>query len=100
MELAPAGIRVNAVCPGAAMTEGAIALVTAGAPEGIDVAAQWDGIKDRTPLGRLCDPDDVGRAVVFLASDLAGFVTGALLPVDGGILVQPLEGYVGPGESH
>jgi NAD(P)-dependent dehydrogenase (short-subunit alcohol dehydrogenase family) len=94
MELAPHGIRVNAVCPGAAMTEGAIALVTAGAPEGIDVAAQWSGIKDRTPLGRLCTPDDVARAVLFLASDLAVFVTGILLPVDGGILVQPLEGYV------
>lgn len=94
MELAPSGIRVNAVCPGAAMTEGAIALVTAGAPDGIDVEAQWDGIKDRTPLGRLCDPDDVGRAVVFLASDMSEIVTGILLPVDGGILVQPLEGYV------
>jgi NAD(P)-dependent dehydrogenase (short-subunit alcohol dehydrogenase family) len=95
MEYAPRGIRVNAVCPGASMTEGAIALVTEGAPEGIDVAAQWDGIKDRTPMGRLCDPDDVARAAVFLASDLAEFVTGVLLPVDGGILVQPLEGYVG-----
>ena len=95
MELAPSGIRVNAVCPGASMTEGAIALVTAGAPEGIDVAAQWDGIKSRTPLGRLCDPDDVARAVLFLASDLGAFVTGVLLPVDGGILVQPLEGYIG-----
>lgn len=95
MELAPTGIRVNAVCPGAAMTEGAIDLVTAGAPEGIDVEAQWDGIKDRTPLGRLCDPDDVARAVLFLASDLSEFVTGVLLPVDGGILIQPLEGYVG-----
>ena len=94
MELAPAGIRVNAVCPGAAMTEGAIELVTAGAPAGIDLEAQWAGIVDRTPLGRLCEPDEIGRAVVFLASDMAEFVTGALLPVDGGILVQPLEGYV------
>ena len=94
MELAPQQIRVNAVCPGAAMTEGAIALVTAGAPEGIDVEAQWDGIKDRTPLGRLCDPDDVARAALFLVSDMAEFVTGAFLVVDGGILIQPLEGYV------
>jgi len=96
MEVAPKGIRVNAVCPGAAMTEGAIEFVAAGAPAGIDLEAQWSGIVDRTPLGRLCQPDDIGRAVVYLASDMAAFVTGALLPVDGGILVQPLEGYVGP----
>jgi len=94
MELAPVGIRVNAVCPGAAMTEGAIELITEGAPDGIDIEAQWDGIVDRTPLGRLCQPDEIGRAVVFLASDMAAFITGVLLPVDGGILVQPLEGYV------
>lgn len=98
MELAPAGIRVNAVCPGAAMTEGAIELVAAGAPAGIDLEAQWDGIVDRTPLGRLCRPDEIGRAVVFLASDMAAFITGVLLPVDGGILVQPLEGYVPGGD--
>jgi NAD(P)-dependent dehydrogenase (short-subunit alcohol dehydrogenase family) len=96
IELAAHKIRVNAVCPGAAMTEGAIALVTEGAPEGIDVEAQWDGIKERTPLRRLCDPDDVARAVLFLASDMGEFVTGAFLVVDGGILVQPLEGYVPP----
>ena len=94
MELAPHGIRVNAVCPGAAMTEGAVEFVKAGAPQGIDLEAQWAGIVDRTPLGRLCRPDDVGRAAVFLASDMAEFVTGVLLAVDGGILVQPLEGYV------
>ena len=94
VESAPIGVRVNAVCPGAAMTEGAVELVTGGEETGIDVEAQWDGIVDRTPMGRLCDVDDVARAVVFLASDMAAFVTGVLLPVDGGILVQPLEGYV------
>ena len=99
MELAPHGIRVNAVCPGAAMTEGAIELVTAGAPQGIDLEAQWAGIVDRTPLGRLCRPDDVGRAALFLASDMAEFITGALLAVDGGILIQPLEGYVPAGHG-
>ena len=96
MELGASNIRVNAVCPGAAMTEGAIDLVTAGAPSGIDVEAQWDGIVEKTPLRRLCHPDDVAKATLFLASDMASFVTGAFLVVDGGILVQPLEGYVPP----
>ena len=94
VEAAPLGVRINAVCPGAAMTEGAVEFITGGQETGIDVVAQWDGIVERTPLGRLCDVDDVARAVVFLASDMAAFVTGVLLPVDGGILVQPLEGYV------
>jgi NAD(P)-dependent dehydrogenase (short-subunit alcohol dehydrogenase family) len=95
VELAPRGIRVNAVCPGAAMTEGAIAFVQAGAAHGIDLEAQWAGIAERTPMGRLIEPDDVARAVLFLASDLAHSITGVLLPVDGGILTQPLEGYAG-----
>lgn len=99
MELAPHGIRVNAVCPGAAMTEGAVEFVKAGAPQGIDLEAQWAGIVDRTPLGRLCKPDDVGRAAVFLASDMAEFITGTLLAVDGGILIQPLEGYISAGHD-
>ena len=63
--------------------------------DGIDLAAQWAGIADRTPMGRLVEPDDVARAVLFLASDMAASITGVLLPVDGGILSQPLEGYTG-----
>jgi NAD(P)-dependent dehydrogenase (short-subunit alcohol dehydrogenase family) len=93
VEFAREGIRVNAVCPGASMTEGAVAFVEAGAPSGINLAAQWSGIAARTPLGTLIDPSDVARAVLFLASSLARRITGILLPVDGGILTQPLEGY-------
>jgi NAD(P)-dependent dehydrogenase (short-subunit alcohol dehydrogenase family) len=93
VELARSGIRVNAVCPGASMTEGAVEFVQAGAPQGIDLAAQWSGIAAKTPLGHLVEPCDVGNAAVFLASDLARNITGVLLPVDGGILSQPLEGY-------
>ena len=94
-EFAPAGIRINAVCPGASMTEGAVAFVQSCSSEGIDLAAQWGGIAARTPLGRLVDPGDVADAVLFLVSDLARSITGVLLPVDAGILSQPLEGYQG-----
>ncbi len=94
MELGPMGVRVNAVCPGASYTEGTYALLAEGAPEGIDVDAQWDAIVGHTPLGRLIDPDEVGVAVAIVASDLFQSVHGSMIAVDGGILVQPLEGYV------
>lgn len=94
MELGPTGIRVNAVCPGASYTEGTYALLSEGAPLGIDVEAQWDAIISHTPLGRLIDPDEIGVAAAVVASDLFQSVHGSLIAVDGGILVQPLEGYV------
>ena len=100
MELAPWGIRVNAICPGASLTEGVVDFIKAVAPHGIDVEAEFAGIIDHVPLGRLCSPDDVAIATLFLASGLSSFVTGTSLTVDGGILAQPMEGYpedYGPG---
>jgi NAD(P)-dependent dehydrogenase (short-subunit alcohol dehydrogenase family) len=94
VELSPRGIRVCAVCPGAALTEGAVALVTSGSPAGVDIAQQWAGIEKRTPLGRLISPDDVALATLFLLSPMAISITGILLPVDGGISSQPYEGYL------
>ena len=82
MELAVRRIRVNAVCPGASVTEGVLALLADGAQDGIDVEQQWAGIAARAPMRRLCAPDDVAKAVTFLASDLASVVTGVLLPVE------------------
>ena len=86
LELGPDGIRVNAIAPGPSLTEGAVEFVEAGAPEGIDVDAQWAAYEARIPLRRLAHPDDVGRTAVFLASDLASYVSGAQIVVDGGLL--------------
>jgi 2-dehydro-3-deoxy-D-gluconate 5-dehydrogenase len=86
LELGPDRIRVNAVAPGPSLTEGAIEFVQAGAPEGIDVDAQWAAYAARIPLRRLAQADDVARAALFLASDLGAYVNGAQIVVDGGLL--------------
>ena len=75
LELAPHGIRVNAVAPDICLTEGLAAMVPPAERE------RW---ADIVPLGRPGEPADVAGAVVFLASDLARYVTGVTLPVDGG----------------
>ena len=76
-ELGRYGIRVNAVAPGFIRTE-----MVLGMPENIKAA-----MVSRTPLRRLGEPEDVAAAYVWLASDEASFVTGAVLSVDGGIVV-------------
>lgn len=70
------GIRVNAVAPGWIATPLTRALQ--------DDAARSQVILDRTPMARWGTPEDVAKAVLFLASDQADFITGAILPVDGG----------------
>ena len=77
MEWGPHGIRVNAVVPGPiAGTEGMARL----AP-----TAQAEGVIERTvPIARLGTPGDVAGACLLLASPLAAYITGAILPVDGG----------------
>lgn len=74
-ELAPKGIRVNAVVPGPAETGIALHLDRR-------LVARW---KEMTPLGRLGQPEEIARAVLFLASDDASFVVGQALVVDGGL---------------
>jgi NAD(P)-dependent dehydrogenase (short-subunit alcohol dehydrogenase family) len=70
------GIRVNAIAPGWISTELTRGLVE---DEGRSAA-----IVDRTPMQRWGEPDDVGGAAVFLCSAAARFITGVILPVDGG----------------
>jgi 3-oxoacyl-[acyl-carrier protein] reductase len=76
-ELGRYGIRVNAVAPGFIMTE-----MVRQMPEKI-----LAGMRGRAPMGRLGRPKEIADAYLFLASDEAAFITGAVLRVDGGIVV-------------
>ena len=83
IEWAARGIRVNAVAPGTIRTDAVVALLDT--PEG---QAYVEEIEGRHPIGRLGEPREVAEVIAFLASDAASFVTGAVLPVDGGYLAQ------------
>lgn len=74
-ELAPRNITVNAIAPGFIATEMTAKL-------GDEILAE---VRKQIPLGRLGDPQDIADAVLYLASEAAGFVTGQVLTVDGGL---------------
>lgn len=76
-ELSPLGIRVNCVAPGF------IATAMSGAALDSDPERK-NKVLSRTPMGKLGDVDDVAAAILYLASDAAKYVTGVILPVDGG----------------
>ena len=79
IELGPYGIRVNCIAPGAIEVERTKL-------EREDYAGTWAAV---TPLGRVGYPDDIGRAVVLVASADAAFITGQTIWVDGGLFSQP-----------
>jgi 3-oxoacyl-[acyl-carrier protein] reductase len=76
-ELGRKGIRVNAVASGFIVTP-----MTSNVPEKV-----LQSMRDKTPLGRLGDPMDVAYAYLYLASDEAKFINGAVLSVDGGLII-------------
>jgi NAD(P)-dependent dehydrogenase (short-subunit alcohol dehydrogenase family) len=76
----PQGIRVNCVCPGDTDTP----LLASEAEQLGAEPSTFRADAARRPLGRIGAPDDIARAVVYLASDASGFVTGTTLVVDGG----------------
>lgn len=83
VELAPRGVRVVAVAPGAIATP--IGANQGWSPEKIAAVREWQIA--HTPLGRRGEPDEVAWAIMRLASVEAGFVSGVVLPVDGGAMV-------------
>ena len=88
LELAPHGIWVNAVAPGAIATPGVANQQAAGGRSGADPQAMLDAFLAQIPMGRMGAPDDIARAVLFLASDLASYATGTQIVVDGGRLLR------------
>src|SRR5574337_1644954 len=77
LELAPHGITVNAIAPGYMMTPLVKGYLEAD-------AERYRRILQRIPLGRVGQPEEIGGALVFLASDAASFITGATIAIDGG----------------
>jgi 3-oxoacyl-[acyl-carrier protein] reductase len=82
IEVAPFGITVNAVAPGSIRTEGLADL-------GAEAIASMEAL---IPLHRLGDPHEIGGTVLYLASDLASFVTGQSIVVDGGQILPEIPG--------
>jgi NAD(P)-dependent dehydrogenase (short-subunit alcohol dehydrogenase family) len=80
LELAEHGIRVNGIAPGVTAT-GMNADLRAD-------AARSGALRAKIPLGRFAEPEEPAAAICFLASDDAAYITGAVLPVDGGFLTQ------------
>ena len=77
LEYAKVGIRINAVCPGAIETDMLDRVLGGNSQIKVKMAAAY-------PLGRIGTPEDVAKAVVWLCSDAASFITGHSLPIDGG----------------
>ncbi|MCD2192916.1 SDR family oxidoreductase [Actinomycetospora endophytica] len=86
VDLAPRGIRVNAICPGTCRTPMTEPLFRARG-EG-DAEAGVAATIPKYPLGRLGTPEDIATAALFLASDEASFMTGSVLTSDGGMTAQ------------
>jgi NAD(P)-dependent dehydrogenase (short-subunit alcohol dehydrogenase family) len=87
VEWAPHGIRVNAIAPAWVMTE-----ALRGYDESFPGVLDFDAIRQRIPLGRLGEPEEIAAVAVFLASDASSFVTGTTILADGGVVA-----YIGPG---
>lgn len=88
LELAPHKIWVNAVAPGGIATPGVAAMSGGTQPSTVDMDQVMKSFLAKIPMGRMGDPDDIAKAVLFLASDMASYMTGEQVVVDGGVLLS------------
>lgn len=88
LELAPYKIWVNAIAPGGILTPGVQKLQQSMPTYGsVDVQKMLESLLERIPMKRLGEPDDIGKVALFLASDMASYMTGTQIIVDGGVLL-------------
>jgi meso-butanediol dehydrogenase / (S,S)-butanediol dehydrogenase / diacetyl reductase len=80
-ELAPSGVRVNCIAPGPVDTP-----IHATWASDLDAAYGW--LKSQVPLGRIAAPDEIAQWIVLLLSPVASFLTGAVIPLDGGQVID------------
>ena len=90
VELSQYGIRVNAVCPATVKTPLTDKIFEDVAKQqfGGDTEAAWKAEANTIPLGRIAAPEEIANVVYFLSQNESSFMTGALLPVDGGFTAQ------------
>lgn len=89
LELAPHKIWVNAIAPGGILTEGVKKLQSEHpATASVDQQKIMENFLAKIPMGRMGDPDDIGKVALFLASDMASYMTGTQIVVDGGVLLS------------
>ena len=87
LEVAPHGVQVNAIAPGGITTEGTAKPLEGSGMTAAQMKEVMDGFAKKIPMRRMGVPDDIAKVVLFLASDAASYMTGALVVVDGGVLL-------------
>ena len=87
LELGAEGIRFNSILPGWTRTERVQEIMSYRAEmAGTSVQEEIDRITEDCPLGRMAEPEEIGRAAAFLLSPAASYITGVMLQVDGGMV--------------
>lgn len=87
LELAAHNITVNAIAPGGIVTPGTAKMQQV-LPDGVDMAKVMEMFLAKIPMKRMGEIDDIGKVALFLSSDMASYITGTQIVVDGGVLLS------------